>query len=194
LKNALAIRRASIYVLLVAAAVFFGLPAWFALVNSFKSLPEIKAGNVLGLPDTLTVEAWKIAWSTACTGPEACRGLSDNFRNSFIIVLPAALISTLWAGFNGYVLSKWRFRGSNLVLAILMFGTFLPWVLYLLPLSRIVDAFGMSDSVLGLIIVHIIYSLPLALFFHSQLGAFPDELIRRHALMEPASFQSFGIS
>jgi glucose/mannose transport system permease protein len=59
-----------------------------------------------------------------------------------------------------------------------MFGAFFPWALYLLPLSRIVNELGMSDSMLGLIIVHIIYSLPQALFFRNQFIGFSDEVVK----------------
>ncbi|KVD30156.1 sugar ABC transporter permease [Burkholderia ubonensis] len=170
--------RASVYLTLGCAALLFLLPAWFAFVNSFKPLAEIQAGALLGLPKVWTLEAWHSAWATACTGAETCSGLKGYFLTSFAIAVPAVAISTMWACFNGYVLSKWRFRGRDLVFFLLMFGLFLPWGLYLLPLSRIMAAFGLGDSIVGLIAAHIIYSVPQALFFRNYFMGFPGELIK----------------
>jgi glucose/mannose transport system permease protein len=88
--------RIGIYAVLLVAVVFFATPAWFALINAFKPLKEIQAGNVLGLPSRWTFAPWIEAWSTACTGGTNCSGLSHYFLNSLIVVVPATLISTLW--------------------------------------------------------------------------------------------------
>ena len=86
--------RLAIYGALLLALVFFALPAWFALINSFKPLQEIQAGNVLGLPSRFTFAPWIDAWATACTGGSTCAGMSRYFINSLIVALPATLIST----------------------------------------------------------------------------------------------------
>ena len=170
--------RLGIYAVLLAALVFFALPAWFALINSFKPLAEIQAGNVLGLPARLTLAPWVEAWATACTGAVACDGMSRYFIHSLLVVVPATLISTCWGCFNGYLLAKWRFRGSDALMVMLMFGTFMPAGLFLLPLSIIFHQFGLSDSLLGLVVVHTIYSIPIALFFRNYFVGFPGELIK----------------
>jgi len=170
--------RLAIYAALLLAVLFFALPAWFALMNSLKPLEEIQAGNVLGLPARWTIEPWIAAWSTACTGGPACRGLAHYFINSLLVVVPATVISTMWGCFNGYVLAKWRFRGSDAVLFLLMFGTFLPAALFVFPLSVIFARLGLSDSLVGLVVVHTLYSLPIALFFRNYFVGFPGELIK----------------
>ena len=122
--------RGLVYAGLLLAALFFALPAWFAVVNAFKPLQEIQAGNVLGLPARWTVEPWIAAWASACTGGPRCAGLSRYFIDLLLVVVPATLISTLWGCFNGYVLAKWRFRGVDAALFLLMFGTFMQVALY----------------------------------------------------------------
>mgnify|MGYP001578383710 FL=1 len=86
--------RLAIYLALLLALVFFSLPAWFALINSFKPLQEIQAGNVLGWPARFIWTPWSEAWATACTGGATCAGMSRYFLNSLIVVIPATLIST----------------------------------------------------------------------------------------------------
>ena len=82
------VSRAMVYAALLLAVLFFVLPAWFAIVNSFKPLKEIQTGNVLGLPGTWTIEPWIEAWATACTGAAACTGLRRYFVDSLIVVVP----------------------------------------------------------------------------------------------------------
>jgi glucose/mannose transport system permease protein len=177
-RSAFSFSRLGIYAALAVALVFFALPAWFALINSFKPLAEIQAGNVLGLPARFTLAPWVEAWSTACTGGATCAGMSRYFINSLLVVVPATVISTCWGCFNGYLLAKWRFRGSDALMIMLMFGTFMPAGLFLLPLSIIFHKMGLSESLFGLVVVHTIYSIPIALFFRNYFVGFPGELIK----------------
>ncbi|MCW5222234.1 carbohydrate ABC transporter permease [Verminephrobacter aporrectodeae subsp. tuberculatae] len=170
--------RLAIYGALILATLFFALPAWFALINSLKPLQEIQAGNVLGLPARWTVEPWIAAWSTACTGAPACAGLARYFVHSLMVAIPATVISTLWGCFNGYLLAKWRFRGSDAVLFVLMFGSFVPGVLFVFPLSIIFARLQLAHSLVGLVVVHTLYSLPIALFFRNYFVGFPGDLIK----------------
>jgi glucose/mannose transport system permease protein len=178
MRNRFTFGRLCIYAALLVALGFFFTPAWFAIINSLKPLKEIQAGNVLGLPAQWTVAPWVEAWATACTGGSKCSGLSRYFLNSLLVVIPATVVSTLWGCFNGYLLAKWRFRGSDAVLFLLMFGTFVPAGLFLLPLSIIFSRLGLSNTLFGLVVVHTIYSIPIALFFRNYFVGFPGELIK----------------
>jgi glucose/mannose transport system permease protein len=172
------VARVLVYAALALAVLFFVLPAWFAIVNAFKPLKEIQTGNVLGLPSSFTIEPWIEAWATACTGAEKCTGLSRYFVDSLIVVVPATIVSTLWGCFNGYVLAKWRFRGVDVVLFLLMFGTFMPTALFVFPLSVVFARLGLSNSLMGLVVTHVLYSVPVALYFRNYFVGFPGELIK----------------
>lgn len=180
-----------VYAVLALALGFFALPAWFALVNSFKPLDEIYAGNVFGLPRLWTVEPWVKAWSQSCTGAGECQGLSGYFLNSLMVVVPATLVGTLWGCFNGYVLAKWRFARSEAVLFVLMFGSFIPIGLFLFPLTVIFDRLGLSNSLAGLVVIYVIYSLPTALFFKNYFVGFPGELIKAARIDGAGLFRIF---
>jgi glucose/mannose transport system permease protein len=191
MKHEAGFSRVMIYAALALALGFFALPAWFALVNSFKPLDEIYAGNVFGLPQVWTVQPWIKAWSSACTGAGECEGLSRYFINSLMTVVPATVIGTLWGCFNGYVLAKWRFRRSEAVLFVLMFGSFIPIGLFLFPLTVIFDRMGLSNSLAGLVVVYVIYSLPTALFFKNYFVGFPGELIKAARIDGAGLFRIF---
>ncbi len=169
--------RALIYGVLLVAALFFLAPMYVMLVTSLKDAEQIRGGNLLSLPQGLNFEAWTLAWSSACTGTD-CRGLQPFFWNSVLIVFPAVLISTLWGAINGYVLSLWKFRGSELLFGFLLFGVFMPFQVVLLPMSQVLGWLGISSSVYGLIFVHCLAGLAgTTLFFRNYYAAIPKELV-----------------
>ena len=172
-----ALPRIAVYSLLLLAAFFFLAPLYVMLVTSFKNADEIRSGNLLSLPGALNLEAWTLAWSTACTGVD-CRGLKPYFLNSVLIAVPAVLISTTWGAINGYVLSMWRFRGSEVLFGFLLFGVFMPFQVVLLPMSQVLGYLGLSSSIVGLILVHCLAGLAgTTLFFRNYYTAIPRELV-----------------
>ena len=169
--------RFMLYALLLLAAGFFLAPLYVMLVTSLKDAAQIRSGNLLSLPTSLNFEAWELAWSTACTGVD-CRGLQPYFWNSVLMAVPAVLISTAWGAINGYVLSLWKFRGSELLFGFMLFGVFMPFQVVLLPMSQVLGFLGLSSSLAGLVLVHCLAGLAgTTLFFRNYYTAIPKELI-----------------
>ena len=169
--------RFAVYAVLLVAALFFLAPLYVMLATSFKDAEEIRQGNLLSLPSSLNFDAWRMAWSEACTGTD-CRGLKPFFWNSVLMVVPAVLISTLWGAINGYVLSLWKFRGSELLFGFMLFGVFMPFQVVLLPMSQVLGFLGLSSSLAGLVLVHCLAGLAgTTLFFRNYYAAIPKELI-----------------
>ena len=83
-----------IYGLLVLFALYFLIPLVVVVFNSFRSLPDIMQNGVLGLPRSLALDNWKEAWGGICIGG-TCEGISPYFWNSFKMVIPATIISTI---------------------------------------------------------------------------------------------------
>jgi glucose/mannose transport system permease protein len=170
--------RALIYGSLGLGALLFLAPLYVMLITSLKDAEQIRAGNLLAWPTTLNWESWTLAWSTACTGAQ-CSGLQPYFWNSVLMAVPAVLLSTAWGAINGYVLSLWKFRGSDTLFALLLFGVFMPFQVVLLPMSQVLGWLGLSSSVGGLILVHMLAGLPsTTLFFRNYYAAVPPELLR----------------
>lgn len=169
--------RLLLYALLLLAACFFLAPLYVMLATSLKDAAQIRSGNLLSLPTSLNFEAWELAWSTACTGVD-CRGLQPYFWNSVLMAVPAVLISTAWGAINGYVLSLWKFRGSELLFGFMLFGVFMPFQVVLLPMSQVLGYLGLSNSLAGLVLVHCLAGLAgTTLFFRNYYAAIPKELI-----------------
>lgn len=170
--------RVVVYALLTLFALYYLMPLFVMLTTSVKTLDEIRAGNLLSLPGQVTLEAWLKAWGTACTGVD-CSGLKGNFINSVRFVVPAVIISTLIGAFNGYVLTMWRFRGSDLLFGALLVGCFIPFQVILLPMAQTLGYLGIAQSITGLIFVHVVYGLAFTtLFFRNFYVSVPVELTR----------------
>ena len=179
--------RGLIYTVLIVLALYYLLPLYVMLVNSFKPLDEIRDGDMLSLPSAWTIEPWLSAWSTAQIGVEPT-GLKPYFMNSIAMVVPAVFISTMLGALNGYILTKWRFRGADVIFGLMLLACFIPFQIVLIPMARILGIFGMAGTTWGLVLVHVVYGLGFTtLFFRNYYQAFPTELVRS-AQIDGASF------
>ncbi len=179
--------RVVVYGVLVLAALLFLAPMYVMLVTSFKDADQIRLGNLMSLPTSLNWDSWQQAWNQACTGVD-CRGLKPYFWNSVRMAVPAVLISTGWGAINGYVLSMWKFKGSDLLFGFLLFGVFMPFQVVLLPMSQVLGYLNLSSSIGGLIMVHCFAGMAgTTLFFRNYYTAIPRELVNA-ARLDGAGF------
>jgi glucose/mannose transport system permease protein len=186
-KLSMKLARWSVYATLCLAALFFLAPLYVMLITSVKDAEQLRSGNLLSWPLSLNLSAWQNAWSSACTGAD-CLGLQPYFWNSVHMAIPAVLISTAWGAINGYVLSLWKFKGSDFLFGLLLFGVFMPFQVVLLPMSQVLGWLGLSSSLWGLILVHCLAGLAgTTLFFRNYYSAIPKELVNA-ARMDGAGF------
>jgi glucose/mannose transport system permease protein len=179
--------RLALYAALAAAALAFLAPLYVVVVASLKPLDEIRAGGILALPLAPTLAAWAKAWGTACIGA-SCLGLRPYFLNSWLIALPAVVISVLLGAVNGYALTKFRFRGADLLFAALLVGCFIPFQVILIPMARVLATLGLFGSLAGLVLVHVVYGMAVTtLLFRNFYLAVPDEIVRA-ARLDGAGF------
>ena len=179
--------RVALYATLIVFAVFYLLPLFVMLVTSFKSLDEIRQGNMLALPLQWTIEPWLKAWGTACVGL-TCEGLNGYFWNSIKMVVPAVTISTILGALNGDGRTKWRFLGHQWIFALMLFGCFIPFQIVLIPMSQVLGKLGIAGDTSGLVLVHVTYGIGFStLFFRNYYEAFPNELVKA-AMIDGAGF------
>ncbi|MEP4198542.1 MAG: carbohydrate ABC transporter permease [Aliishimia sp.] len=185
------IGRIMIYAVLVVFVIYYLTPLYVMLANSLKPLDEITGGGMMDLPRAYTLEPWRQAWSQAQIGVEPT-GLRPYFINSIQMVVPAVLISTALGALNGYVLTKWEFRGSNFIFGMLLLSCFIPFQIVLIPMARMLGLMGLAGTTGGLVLVHVIYGLGFTtLFFRNYYAAFPTELVRAAQIDGAGFFQIF---
>ena len=183
--------RILIYSILIISAVYFLLPIFVMVITSLKDLNEIKNGNILSLPQNITFQPWVDAWSNARIGTDSS-GIKPYFLNSVMFTIPSVLISSIIGAFNGYVFSKWRFKGSEVFFSLLLFGCFIPFQVILLPMSQTLGFIGLSGSLWALIFVHIVYGISFTtLFFRNFYVSIPTELINAAKIDGAGFFRIF---
>jgi glucose/mannose transport system permease protein len=164
--------------ILVLFSIYFLVPLYVMVANSFKPLAEIRQGNMMALPADFSFDWWKKAWSQAQIGVQAT-GLRPYFLNSIKMVVPAVLISTLIGALSGFVLSKFTFTGDRLFFTMILFGCFIPFQIVLIPMARVLGILRLAGTTQGLVLVHIVYGIGFTtLFFRNAYATLPDEMIQ----------------
>ena len=95
-----------LFIILGIFALYYITPLYVMIVTSFKTMEEIRQGNLFSLPGSLNLTSWDVAWN----GQGFSAGdvyLKTYFWNSVKLVVPAVIISTILGAINGYALTKW---------------------------------------------------------------------------------------
>ena len=181
--------RIVIYGLLGVFGLVYLLPLAVMVLTSLKPLQEIYSGSIIALPQQWTLEPWISAWGSTCVGLQ-CHGIKGYFWNSTKMTVLAVIISTAIGMLNGYVLTKWRFKGADVLFGFILFGCFIQFQIVLIPMATLLGKLGIASSTTGLVFVHVVYGLSFTtLYFRNYYMAFPDELIKA-AMIDGAKFFS----
>jgi glucose/mannose transport system permease protein len=165
--NAVLFRTVKYALLLVFLCVVL-MPAYVLLVTSFKGVGDATPSRAWLLPREWQLDGWKHAWEV----------LAPALGRTFAMVIPAALISATLGSMNGFVLSRWRFPGADLVFTLILFGMFIPYQSVMIPLVQLMQTLGVPSGVPSLIVLHVVYGLPITtLIFRNYYATIPNELM-----------------
>jgi glucose/mannose transport system permease protein len=156
----------------------FTIPFYVVLSASFKTSQGADVTTMWKLPAEWTTSGISKAWEA----------LSGNFKNSLFMVIPAVAISSLIGSFNGFILSKYKFKFSNTIFTLMLVGMFIPYQTILIPMVRFLQLVHLYGTLPGLALVHIIYGIPITtLMFRNFYVSVPK------ALVEAASIDGAGL-
>jgi glucose/mannose transport system permease protein len=157
-----------IYLLLVICLILFLVPVYILIITSVKNFSEVTAATMWKFPRVLDFEGFLNAFDK----------LKGNIMNSLYMTIPATLISALLGSWNGYILTKWKFRGSDVLFTLILFGMFIPSQSILIPLVMVLRSIGLYGSIPGLILTHGIYGIPITtLIYRNYYSTVPDEMV-----------------
>ena len=153
---------------LIFMAIFYLLPIYIMLITGLKGFDEVSLKTMWDLPTQISFDNFI----------EAYDKLSPHLWYSFNMVIPAAVISSFLGSINGYILSKWKFRGADIIFPAILFGMFIPYQSILIPLVEFMNRAGLYGGLPGLMLTHIIYGLPITtLTFRNYYATIPKELL-----------------
>ena len=160
--------RSFYYLILIIAAIFYLLPIYLMVLTGFKPFNEVDVKTMWALPSSLHIENFIAAY----------KQLAPNLGNSFIMVVPDSILSALLGSLNGYLLAKWRFKYSNLIFTLILFGMFIPYQSILIPLVKFMQSIHLYGDLPGLVLVHIIYGIPITtLIFRNYYASISTEVL-----------------
>jgi glucose/mannose transport system permease protein len=151
------------------------MPIYVMVVNSLKGVKNVYLTNAFQLPKSLDFSAWAVAWSGTDYFPQS---LSDSMTRTLFFVIQSSILSAILGSINGYIFAKWKFKGSNLVFTLFLFGMFIPYQAVMIPLVRLATNMGVNKSIYVLVFAHVIYGIPICtLIFRNYYEGIPNELI-----------------
>ncbi|MEU5296562.1 carbohydrate ABC transporter permease [Streptomyces umbrinus] len=142
--------------MLILWAFMVVLPLLWAVMTSFKTDRDIFS-SPWALPDRLHFENWSRAWTSA--------NMSDYFLNTVLVVGFSLLGTMLLGSMAAYVLARFDFPGNRFIYFLFIGGMSFPIILALVPLFYVMQNLSLLNTLPGLILVYIAYSLPFTVFF-----------------------------
>jgi glucose/mannose transport system permease protein len=151
------------------------MPIYVMVINSLKGVKNVYLTNAFKLPEKLDFSAWSVAWNGTDYFPQA---ISDSMTRTLFFVIQSSIISAVIGSINGYVFAKWKFRGSNIIFTLFLFGMFIPYQAIMIPLTKFNQWAGIGNTIYVLVFAHVIYGIPICtLIFRNYYAAIPNELI-----------------
>ncbi len=160
--------RILLYVLLIFFAFIFLLPFYADITTSLKTDADAITTSPVALPPSPTLEPWI----------NALEAMGRPLLNSLTFTVFATIFSCFIGSINGYVLSKVKFKGSDLIFLFLVVGIFIPYQTVLIPLVVTMARLGLYNTLAAMVLTHTAYGIPICtLVFRNFYSGLPDSLV-----------------
>ncbi|BCP55146.1 ABC transporter permease [Kaistia sp. 32K] len=172
--------RAFLYLLMIAIAVASAFPLVWMVLSSLKTPAEAMQTPPVWIPQTPSLDAYQKVNELIRVG--------RSFANSAVIAgitTAGILLTSLMAG---YAFAKYRFRNREVLFAITIATMFLPPIVTLIPLYRLVGTIGLNASLAGVIVPNLANAFGIFLMRQFIAGV-PDELLEAARLDGASEFR-----
>jgi glucose/mannose transport system permease protein len=160
--------RILLYVVIAVFFVFYLTPLYVTIATALKAPADISLATTWQFPGRPHWQSFAEAFGT----------LRIYFQNSIILAVVATVLSAVIGAVNGYIFSKWKFRGSELIFTLFLVGMFLPYQIILIPLFQTLKALGLYGGIPGLIVAHVVYGIPITtLIFRNYYAQIPNDIV-----------------
>lgn len=140
------------YVILILMAVMVLIPILWMVSTSIKIEAETITIPPKWIPEHPTLDSHQRLWTEY--------PFLTYFKNSIIISMGAVLLSVGFSCLAGYGVTRFRFRGKQSFLSFLLITQMFPSIMLLIPYYKVLDTYGLKDSLLGMILVYISFTVP----------------------------------
>jgi alpha-glucoside transport system permease protein len=167
------LRRLPLHLTVVGIAILWMVPTMGLLVSSFRP-PELVSTTgwwtALQPPFVFTLNNYQRVLST--------NNLAQSFANSLLIAIPATLMPVVIAAFAAYAFAWMSFPGRTVLFVVVVGLLVVPLQLTLIPVLRLLTAFGLTGTFLAIWLAHTAYALPFAIYLlRNFFGSLPREML-----------------
>jgi multiple sugar transport system permease protein/raffinose/stachyose/melibiose transport system permease protein len=180
-------KKARVAVILLNTALLIGClftitPLLWMIVSSFKTNAELSALSQTFLPQAPTMQNFLAVLEKF--------NLARFFGNSLIYALSVTVISTYTSVLAGFVLSKYHFRGRNVLFTCILMTMMVPGVVTIIPRYSLMQTLGWLDSYQALIVPAAFTSFGIFMMRQACMNL-PDELLEAARIDGANEFYTF---
>ncbi|MFA6457358.1 MAG: carbohydrate ABC transporter permease [Bacteroidota bacterium] len=149
--------------------VFLLFPILWVVSSSLKPTQEIYSGAPTILPQQITLDHYR----TVVDGQQLFRSM----WNSVIVGAISTLLVILLAVPSAYAMVRYKSMVNNAILGWILVSQIFPVILVMIPLYVMLRYIGLTDSLTGLTLIYVVWSLPFVLWMmHGYVKSIPIEL------------------
>jgi ABC transporter, permease protein len=163
-----AISRIIVYTVLIFVACIMLIPFVWMLSSSLKLEKDVFSFPIQWIPKKFYWDNYKVIWEKV--------PLLTGFINSIKITAVVTVLQILTSTFAAYSFAKLKFKGRDIIFMIYILTISVPWQVYMVPQFIMMSKFGLTDSHIGLIIMHTFTATGVFLIRQFYMGV-PNELI-----------------
>lgn len=140
------------YFLLILGSIIILVPILWMISTSLKIESETMSIPARWIPENITFEAYQRLWQDY--------PFLTYFKNSIIVAVISVGVSVVFSCLTGYGVTRFNFKGKQGFTTFLLMTQMFPSIMMLIPYYKILSSYNLTDSLLGLILVHISFTIP----------------------------------
>lgn len=165
--------------LFVILAFLIIVPLYALLLGTFKGGAELFVSGLNLNPtwDKLHLKAWRYLFTGVMSdGAYNPHDYFTWYKNSLFIVLVQGGLTLLLSSMVAYGLSKYRFKGQNVMFLCVLLVMMIPLEILMLPMYSQINTMGLRDSYAGVMLPFLV-SMSAVFFFRQFLEGIPVDLL-----------------
>jgi multiple sugar transport system permease protein len=161
--------RVAQYAALLAYVVFLGFPLLWLFSTAFKSPSELTKLTPTVFPTDWTLGNFDVAFEET--------QLWSALRNSLVVAVATAVITTLIALPASYALARFKSRLRSITIGWILVSQVFPFILIVIPVFIVLRNLGLINTLVGLVLVYVVWALPFTLWMlQGYVAAIPRDL------------------
>jgi raffinose/stachyose/melibiose transport system permease protein len=172
-----------IYVFLVLVALIYILPLLWVFMVSFKTNAEIFT-SPFALPESFYLDNFTFAWTAGKLGVATW--------NSFVVCTVTLILSMVIGSMAAFAIARMRWKLAKPCMTYFLLGMMIPVHCVMIPLFTRFAKIGLSNSLTGLILPYLTFSLPTTIFIMTGFfEGMPNELIESACIDGASIYEIF---